>query len=253
MLAQKYDEKAKTTFMSIYKDLTARKCYKMNINDKVIPEVLDSKLNGNPYLPIGEKYPTNEGGKPLSLVIQINFENIQLEDYPQKGILQVFADATDMRNSKYEIRYYEDITYEYQTQFPKVQPTHFFGLNKSVQLNMEEYTTHMPTLSYKFATELKKTIKLYNEKIGAKLYKNENDDEKFIELINEEEAYPLLLGGYSDYAHFITSDGYECEKRKKECLIKLVDNDSSSCLNIVISKDDLKNREFTKAEIFYMD
>lgn len=252
-LARKYEEKAKTTFMSIYKNITDRKCYKLNINDNVIPEILDSKINGNPYLPIGEKYPVNEKGKPLSLVIQINFESIELEDYPQKGVLQIFADVTDMRESKYEIRYYEDVTCKYQTEFPQVQPIHFFGLNKSAKLDIEEHNTWMPTLNYKFKTELKKSIKLYNEKIGVKLYNNENDMEGFIDLINQEKQYPLLVGGYSDYADFITSDGSECEKRKKDCLIKLVDNDTSSCLNIVISRSDLINKEFNKAEIFYMD
>ncbi len=51
----------------------------------------------------------------------------------------------------------------------------------------------------------------------------------------------------------LTSDGWECEDRKKESLIKLLDDETSCCLNIVISKTDLLNRKFDKAEVFYMD
>ena len=45
----------------------------------------------------------------MSLILQINFKDINLEEYPQEGILEVFGDVTDLRNSKFKIRYYNDI------------------------------------------------------------------------------------------------------------------------------------------------
>ena len=113
----------------------------------------------------------------------------------------------------------------------------------------------MPRANRKFDATLKKVIKSYNKKANMMLYGNNEDDmESIYDLFNNDNPYPFLLGGYADYAIAeLTSDGWECEDRKKESLIKLLDDETSCCLNIVISKTDLMNRKFDKAEVFYMD
>ena len=52
------NKKKKPTFIEtkedviqIYKELTRRKCYRMDIAENESPEILDSKLLGVPYLP----------------------------------------------------------------------------------------------------------------------------------------------------------------------------------------------------------
>lgn len=54
-----------------------------------------SKLGGLPYLPTGQHYPHSADGKPLHLLLQINFAEMPpLPDFPSEGILQWFVDAT---------------------------------------------------------------------------------------------------------------------------------------------------------------
>ncbi|MBQ8825653.1 MAG: DUF1963 domain-containing protein [Oscillospiraceae bacterium] len=57
--------------------------------------LFDSKLGGTPYFPKNMEYPTGISGdyegKPLRLLVQLNFEQLpHIEDFPQKGILQIF-------------------------------------------------------------------------------------------------------------------------------------------------------------------
>ena len=254
----KYNEcfcKAKDAIVPVFKKMTEKKCYKISIEKNSKPGILDSKINGTPYIPIGEEYPVNKDGKPMSLILQINFKDVDLEEYPQEGILEVFGDVTDIRNSKFKIRYYNDVSLEYQTELPKTEISHFYGLEESTKLKLEEHYTWMPRANRKFDATLKKVIKSYNKKANMMLYGNNEDDmESIYDLFNNDNPYPFLLGGYADYAIAeLTSDGWECEDRKKESLIKLLDDETSCCLNIVISKTDLLNRKFDKAEVFYMD
>ncbi len=60
----------------------------------------DSKLGGTPYFPRNTDYPQGMGeyeGKPLRLLVQLNFEELPpVEGFPRKGILQIFiADGED--------------------------------------------------------------------------------------------------------------------------------------------------------------
>jgi hypothetical protein len=53
---------------------------------------------------------------------------------------------------------------------------------------------------------------------------------------------------------WLAAKQWECEERKKDSLLKLIDYDyTSSCLNIIISQKDLISKAFDKAEVFYMD
>lgn len=200
----KYNEcfsKAKDTIVPVFKKMTEKKCYKINIEKNSKPGILDSKINGTPYIPIGEEYPVNKDGKPMSLILQINFKDVNLEEYPQEGILEVFGDVTDLRNSKFQIRYYNDVSLEYQTELPKTEISHFYGLVGSTKLKLEEHYTWMPMANRKFDATLKKVVKSYNKKANMTLYVNNEDDiENIYDLFNNENPYPFLLGGYSDYA-----------------------------------------------------
>lgn len=57
--------------------------------------LFDSKLGGTPYFPQNMEYPRGISGdykgKPLRLLVQLNFEQLpHIEDFPRKGILQIF-------------------------------------------------------------------------------------------------------------------------------------------------------------------
>ena len=58
--------------------------------------VTASKFGGVPYLPAGAQSPTNQNGRPLGMVAQINCADLpQNTAYPQTGMLQFWLDPYD--------------------------------------------------------------------------------------------------------------------------------------------------------------
>ena len=56
--------------------------------------VTASKFGGAPYLPVGAQAPTNESGKPLGMIAQINCAELPKNElYPKTGILQFWIDS----------------------------------------------------------------------------------------------------------------------------------------------------------------
>lgn len=108
-------------FITIYKKITAKKCYEIEVSDKLeTPDIKDSKMYGMPYLPVGEKYPISKDGKPLKLLIQINLNEVNLEGYPNEGILQIYIEPNSI-NPDGQIRYYKDLSFSYQTELPETE------------------------------------------------------------------------------------------------------------------------------------
>ncbi|MBX9158535.1 YwqG family protein [Bacillus cereus] len=63
--------------------------------EKGSTKLWESKIGGNPYLPIGADAPKSAKGVPLKLLAQINFEDVPpMENMPKTGILQFYTDVT---------------------------------------------------------------------------------------------------------------------------------------------------------------
>ena len=75
-----------------------------------------SKVGGMGYLPMGETYPSQTDGKPLALLVQINFSELsnavdltQLpQPLPDNGILQVYIGNTDLYGADFDNPYPSD-------------------------------------------------------------------------------------------------------------------------------------------------
>ena len=73
-------------------------------------------------------------------------------------MIEVFADANS-RNPEYEIRYYEDVVLEYQTNFPRVEIPKYSIINKiNMKINFEKEYTYMPIVNRNCKNMIKKTI-----------------------------------------------------------------------------------------------
>lgn len=84
----------------------------------------ESKVGGLPYFTKDHEYPTDPDGKPLLLLVQINFADVpKLDAYPEKGILQIYlgdapnyvygknySDGTDQ--SYFRVLYFPEIIYD---------------------------------------------------------------------------------------------------------------------------------------------
>ena len=78
--------------------------------------LFDCKLGGTPYFPKNMEYPKGADGdykdRPLRLLVQLNFEQLpHMENFPEKGILQIFIACEndgmygfDIRGSKDQIK-----------------------------------------------------------------------------------------------------------------------------------------------------
>lgn len=68
---------------------------KVSLPDAPLPQTA-SKFGGRPYLPAGELPPTNEKGKPLGMIAQINCADLPENDiYPATGMLQFWINPND--------------------------------------------------------------------------------------------------------------------------------------------------------------
>ena len=63
-----------------FKNKTEKECYSIKCVEGT-PNILDDKIGGQSYLPIGEEYPKDKNGNPMPLLIQINLGNIDLENF----------------------------------------------------------------------------------------------------------------------------------------------------------------------------
>ena len=59
-----------------YIDLTKKETCKIDFNLADV-SILDDKIGGIPYLPVGESYPVDNEGNKMGLFMQINLDNIK--------------------------------------------------------------------------------------------------------------------------------------------------------------------------------
>ncbi len=70
--------------------------YRLVLNEERQPAVTDSKIGGKPYWPAESRdsFPTDKGGKPMLMVMQINCAQAGLKaPLPEQGMLQWFISA----------------------------------------------------------------------------------------------------------------------------------------------------------------
>ena len=61
------------------------------------PGLTESKVGGTPYLPKGERWPVDGGGKPMTFLAQVDCARLEaLPDFPHTGLLQFFIGADDV-------------------------------------------------------------------------------------------------------------------------------------------------------------
>ena len=65
--------------------------YRLVLNENRVPAITSSKIGGKPYWPADQIYPTDDQGKPMLMIMQINCGEAGLKTpLPEKGMLQWF-------------------------------------------------------------------------------------------------------------------------------------------------------------------
>lgn len=181
------------------KRCTVADCYKITVDKGRISALTDSKLGGLPYWDNTKEYPTDEEGRRMFLLIQINFGQIPTRSIlPEQGILQVFLstsnkyygadfDCPDVQKD-FKVIYHEHVDnsitpdkvsalgFPVNTQANVVEYT---PCDKEVALNIKPAHMSMTTDDKRFVTAFAQAVKdLYGEQIDTQ-------DEDGISIISE--------------------------------------------------------------------
>ena len=184
-----------------FKEVTKTKCIGINtIESETSP--FESSFGGTPYLPKDFEYPHTENYNqrgtqiPMILLAQINFEEVpNFENFPEKGILQIFINPTsdlygaDFDNptnqEDYKIFYHADVDKnpENQQKAPIIKDyidkskgdEIYSPIDTPLKLSFEIQEQYMTCSDYKFDETF---TKLYNEETGS-------DYEEFFDMPDE--------------------------------------------------------------------
>ena len=237
--------------MELFKKKTAKECYKIVIDEKE-PGIMDDKIGGIPYIPVGEEYPLDNDNNPMSLLIQVNLANIDLEDYPHEGILEIFIDKECFWPCNYQVRYYKKIG-EYRTDLDNIAVLGNF-IEKPLKINLVKDIEHMPMTDYRFGKTMAKVI----EEVTGKVINNYSEVEDYFET-NGCDFYKkvyevnIFSGNISGYADFTQTDPRPFKEAPdtNECLVKIDSNlghgimiGDCGIIFAFISKEDLKAGNF---------
>jgi uncharacterized protein YwqG len=222
---------------------------KISVIEGKQPSLMDNKIGGTPYFPIGTEYPIDSGGNPMVLLLQVNLKDIDLPDYPKEGILEIFIQEETNWPIEYKIFVFQEnlpITYN----LPKVN-TSWAIASQPLAITLEKEVCHMPISDYRaddIAISLMAT--LYNKQVNC-LW---DIDNKIIESLCKEINNPsATIGGYAD---FTQEDPRIESDNRDECLFKL---DSmlhpslyigdSGILTVTISKENIITGKFEEADV----
>ena len=216
-----------------------------------------SKFGGHPYLPIGVPHPLDESNVPMKLLAQLNFSEIpSLTDFPEKGILQFFISATDdvhgldfdnaTNQANFRVVYYEDV------------------LESSHLVNDFSYLDEIDEDYFPIQQEAALEFEVSSETISMSDFRFENleidtdeeteDGRDLGELFWDElSSEGHKLGGYPFFTQHDPRDGDIDLESHTVTLLQIDSDDSidlmwgdSGVANFFITKEDLKNKNFTK-------
>lgn len=239
-----------------YKKQTERNCCAVEVTEE-IPDILDDKIGGVPYLPVGEKYPVDESGEPMALLLQINCKDISVQDFLQTGILEIFAPAKLTWPWNCVVRYYSE-NQKYQTDLPYINFKDFVCL-RGYKINTKQGTEYMPISDYRCDNLVEEITKQVTGKdikgyFGLNdIFSQENGKSASEIFYNNVVGNYVTIGGYADFTQEDIrpreADGMDvCLFKLDSCVdMKKFDIGDAGILCVLMSEDDLKNRNFEKA------
>lgn len=212
--------------------------------------VWQSKIGGEPYLPLDTAYPIDSNGNPLALLAQFNFAEIpNLPNFPDQGILQFYIAADDLygmnfddqqQQSGFKVLYFDQVIEDVK------QLKQDFS---DIQLDDDEY---LLPFTGQYAIEFSLTMQpISTEDEGFNIGDGSDD---FYEAYSENfTSTGHRLGGYP---YFTQSDprGYNQAIRDYVLLFQLDTDDAENEImwgdsgvgNFFIHPEDLKKRDFSK-------
>ncbi|RSN80823.1 DUF1963 domain-containing protein [Acinetobacter baumannii] len=225
-----------------------------------------SKIGGDPYLPLDSAYPVDSNGNPLALLAQFNFAEIpSLPNFPDQGILQFYIAADDLygmnfddqqQQSDFKVLYFEQVIADpsqLKQDFSELEFNEDTYLPFTGQYSIEFNLTSQPISlgDFAFAPKILGGEELYD---FEDRFEGGDFEDDFIEPYDEvASASGHRLGGYPYFTQ--TDPRHYNEKVQDYILLFQLDTDDaeneimwgdSGVGNFFIHPEDLKNRDFSK-------
>lgn len=225
-----------------------------------------SKIGGEPYLPLDTAYPVDSNGNPLALLAQFNFAEMpSLPNFPDQGILQFYIAVDDLygmnfddqqQQSGFKVLYFEQViadSAQLKQDFSELEFDEDAYLPFTGQYSIEFNLTSQPISlgDFAFAPKILAVEELYD---FEDRFEGGDFEDDFIEPYDEvASASGHRLGGYP---YFTQTDPRQYnEKVQDYVLLFQLDTDDaeneimwgdSGVGNFFIHPEDLKNRDFSK-------
>lgn len=225
-----------------------------------------SKIGGEPYLPLDTAYPVDSNGNPLALLAQFNFAEIpSLPNFPDQGILQFYIAADDLygmnfddqqQQSGFKVLYFDQViadAAQLKQDFSELEFDEDAYLPFTGQHSIEFNLTSQPISlgDFAFAPKILGVEELYD---FEDRFEGGDFEDDFIEPYDEvASASGHRLGGYPYFTQ--TDPRHYNEKVQDYILLFQLDTDDaeneimwgdSGVGNFFIHPEDLKNRDFSK-------
>ncbi|MBQ7307172.1 MAG: DUF1963 domain-containing protein [Clostridia bacterium] len=233
--------------LTLFKERTKKDCYKVVWKNET-PDILDDKIGGPAYLPLNEEYPKDKNGKPLSLLLQVNLKNIDLDYFPKSGILEIFIDTYLDYPCSYVVKIFQE-DLPYQTQLPEIEKVDFMVVDKPSKIDLEKTIDYMPLSHIGYDDILNEIcFELFDKDFET--INDENSCEFEFEISDMLDYYPITIGGYANFTQTDVRNKAKF-KNKTICLFKLDSLADSSNFSIgdagiifaLISPEDLQNKK----------
>ncbi|KAL7718368.1 YwqG family protein [Entamoeba marina] len=216
--------------------------------------IFNSKMGGKPYLPKGFEYPKTYDDElhPLALLAQINFEEFEeLEDFPNKGILQFYISGNDdfgmdyhdfLNSNGFRVIYHEHIvTDESLLVDPPEISEAILPVDRCYKLIGKKVNMTMTLNDFRMETLLKKYASKYD------IDKDELFDQ--LQMGDQLSFSDTAIGGYGDFSQ---DDPRSYEGKYKDYLVTLFTSSSDNDIcwgdcgigNFFIKKEDLLKKNF---------
>ncbi len=244
-----------------------KKAIQLSFVDEGLLDLKTSKAGGRGYLPKSVNYPVNKKGMPLSLLAQINFEEMPfLENFPQQGLLAFYVDmyddliGLDFKNQKntdgFRVLYFAELN---EISYTREEQDALFTVFEKEELYK------IVSDEFKMTGQIESRVIISNSYDFFKAYgKNAYEfyEDAFLEKADDimdaiYEHIPVagsLIGGYP---FFTQEDPRQYEKHVTETELlfqldteKIGDGEimwgDSGIGNFFISKEDLKKKDFSR-------
>lgn len=224
-------------------------CMKINLTETK-PSVFESKVGGLGYIPHDGDFPTDSKGNQLRLLAQIDCSEIQLEGFPEKGLLQFWLAGTDLYGCDFDNPTNQDgfrVIY-----YPEIDTTVTEEEVKSKFVKNETddddfYTPVCAECGMSFEPSEERYIDY--DAIEDDYDEDADEDEIFDDERWEENFYSKV-GGYPTFTQYEPRN--EEQQEKYNFLLLQLESEWKKILwgdmgigNFFISSEKLKNRDFS--------